>query len=238
MMHFNFRYILIVAFLIAALTGIAYADDIREILNSGTPLPVEQCAVVPLISQGIYDGKQVDVLDFAGDTFFVRCNGAILSVSQKSVDLTGFSTAILQDSLSESFIEIYVSKAFTNPFRESPYFLWADLARQKLYVLRSGKLERTVCVSSGKAKTPTNRGVFRIYQQGERLQTLEPGIYANDYLRFNGPYLIHSFPTDVSGKVTDRTLGVPASHGCIRCSLNDAKWLRTKIPLGTWIWVN
>ena len=49
-----------------------------------------------------------------------------------------------------------------------------------------------------------------------------------------GNYLFHSIPFD-SDKTTisDPTLGVPASHGCIRLSVEDSKWLYDNVKNGS-----
>ena len=52
----------------------------------------------------------------------------------------------------------------------------------------------------------------------------------------HGEYLFHSVPTDRNGKfiVTEaRKLGHKASHGCIRLTVADARWIYEHIPYGT-----
>ena len=54
-----------------------------------------------------------------------------------------------------------------------------------------------------------------------------------------GDYLFHSLPFDESGEnIVDYTLGTPASHGCIRLAVEDAKWLYDNIDNGTKIIIN
>ncbi|MGO8693176.1 MAG: L,D-transpeptidase [Rectinemataceae bacterium] len=52
----------------------------------------------------------------------------------------------------------------------------------------------------------------------------------------HGEYLFHSVPTDSRGRIIAweaRKLGQKASHGCIRLTLPDAKWLYENIHYGT-----
>lgn len=53
----------------------------------------------------------------------------------------------------------------------------------------------------------------------------------------HGIYLFHSVPIDQQGNYEEdqaRLLGKkPASHGCIRLSVSDAKWLYEQLPVGT-----
>ncbi|MBM3713605.1 MAG: L,D-transpeptidase, partial [Actinobacteria bacterium] len=55
------------------------------------------------------------------------------------------------------------------------------------------------------------------------------------WTRFYGPYLIHSVPFDKNGNIISEEyakLGSPASHGCVRLEVEDAKWLYEVLPLG------
>ena len=54
--------------------------------------------------------------------------------------------------------------------------------------------------------------------------------------RINGPYLFHSvlyYPASSPSRIMDGTLGAAVSHGCVRLSINNAKWIYDTIPLGT-----
>ena len=54
-----------------------------------------------------------------------------------------------------------------------------------------------------------------------------------------GDYLFHSVPFDETQTVIlDDTLGTPASHGCIRLKVEDAKWLYDNIANDTKIIIN
>ncbi|HCW51160.1 MAG TPA: L,D-transpeptidase, partial [Clostridiales bacterium] len=51
-----------------------------------------------------------------------------------------------------------------------------------------------------------------------------------------GIYLFHSVPVDRTGEVIPEEadkLGQPASHGCVRLSMEDARWFYETIPEGT-----
>ncbi|MDB6823838.1 L,D-transpeptidase [Bifidobacterium longum] len=48
--------------------------------------------------------------------------------------------------------------------------------------------------------------------------------------------LFHTVPTDSSGRyiVSEANkLGSPASHGCVRLTVPDVKWLYEQLPQGT-----
>ncbi|WP_334296422.1 L,D-transpeptidase [Mediterraneibacter catenae] len=55
------------------------------------------------------------------------------------------------------------------------------------------------------------------------------------YTQFYGNYLFHSVlynPGSMSS-IQDGRLGINASHGCVRLSLSNAKWIYDNIPSST-----
>ncbi len=86
-------------------------------------------------------------------------------------------------------------------------------------------------VSTGAPWTPTVKGVFTVgikgYEFGE-------GYSCYYYTQFYGDYLFHTILYDPGTfNVQDGRLGESISHGCVRMSLEDAKWIWDIIPYGT-----
>jgi lipoprotein-anchoring transpeptidase ErfK/SrfK len=51
-----------------------------------------------------------------------------------------------------------------------------------------------------------------------------------------GVYLFHSIPMDSNKNILSdeaKKLGSPASHGCVRLNIDNAKWIYDNIPEGT-----
>jgi hypothetical protein len=96
----------------------------------------------------------------------------------------------------------------------------ADLSRQVLALVDSkGKLFRVLITASGKSSTPTVRGSFRIYSK-------TPGVNARgmvNSLYFIGGYAIHGYP-DVPP--------YPASHGCLRIPIPNARFVFRWLDFG------
>ena len=92
-----------------------------------------------------------------------------------------------------------------------------DLSRQVMALMRGRRVERIYGVSSGKASTPTVLGRFHVYSK--TIGTNERGMVDTSY--FIGGYAIH-------GYVSVPTF--PASHGCVRVPIPNARsiynWLR------------
>lgn len=117
--------------------------------------------------------------------------------------------------------------------------LWiaVDLAGEHtVSVYRGDKLIRWMIASGGKPETPTPPGTYQLYTRGHSFWSAKFGEGAYFYVQFMGDYLFHSVPFDESGVVKEaehQKLGKPASHGCVRLSLADAKWFYDNVPDGT-----
>lgn len=103
-------------------------------------------------------------------------------------------------------------------------------------VYRGDKLIRRMIASGGKPESPTPPGTYQLYTRGHSFWSAKFGEGAYFYVQFMGDYLFHSVPFDESGAVKEeehQKLGKPASHGCVRLSLADAKWFYDNVPDGT-----
>ena len=76
--------------------------------------------------------------------------------------------------------------------------------------------------------------IFSIKEKGEWFFSKKYNQGGKYWVQFLGNYLFHSTPFDKDKKtIVDYTLGTPASHGCIRLSVDDSKWLYDNIPKNT-----
>jgi hypothetical protein len=99
-----------------------------------------------------------------------------------------------------------------------------DLRRQVMVLASRGKPRYTFPISSGKASTPADRGHFRFYRRQPGYNSL--GMLHSVY--YNGGEAIHGYrfvPT------------YPASHGCIRSPISDARFIYNWVRLGMSIYV-
>ena len=83
--------------------------------------------------------------------------------------------------------------------------------------------------------TPTIRGTFEVNGRGTRFGNTAG---AKNWVRFHESYLMHSVLVNAKGNIVDNTLGKRASHGCVRISMENSKWVYDNIPDGTTVWVN
>lgn len=84
---------------------------------------------------------------------------------------------------------------------------------------------------NGAWMTPTVKGIFTVSDRG---YSFGSGYTCYYWTQFYGDYLFHSIlywpGTHI---VQDGTLGASVSHGCVRLSLENAKWIYDNIPRGT-----
>lgn len=93
-----------------------------------------------------------------------------------------------------------------------------------------------VC-STGKNVGDTPCGTFRTSDQYD-WRIMVDGTYSQYAYRINGPIMFHSVPNyklskDALEADQFNKLGTPASLGCIRLNVRDAKWLMQNCPVGT-----
>lgn len=115
-----------------------------------------------------------------------------------------------------------------------------SVSRQRVYIKDGNGVIYTMTCSTGiesNPRTRTPRGTF--YVQRERGLSFHGSLGGARYWVSwlgHGKYLFHSVIVDRHGNIIRSEalkLGHPASHGCIRLSLSDAKWLYEHIKAGT-----
>lgn len=128
------------------------------------------------------------------------------------------------------------------------FWIKVVISKNRVYLMDGKKVVYTMYASAGeyerqaddKKKSTTPTGTY--YIQAERGDNFynpnlnEGANYWTSWLN-HGEYLFHTVPTDANGnyKVAEaKKLGKkPASHGCIRLSVADAKWINQNVPQGT-----
>ena len=117
-----------------------------------------------------------------------------------------------------------------------PYVLKVSVADQRVYAYapdRNGEytdLVRTMKCSTGRKGTPTPTGTFTDTAPGARWHFFKKfNCWAQYAFYIQGDIMFHSvLYSQKGGKVTQSSvnhLGSRASHGCVRLSVEDAKWI-------------
>ena len=115
-----------------------------------------------------------------------------------------------------------------------------DLKKQRVYVKSNGQTIYTMIASTGMDNTtPTGNFVAGGYApnpRGASFYNTAERMGAQNWICIHDNILFHSVPTDINGEYIAseaEKLGSPASHGCIRLSIADSKWLYDQLPTGT-----
>lgn len=146
------------------------------------------------------------------------------------------STSLLQNLNSETINTLNIES-------NTPYLIYVNLNDQKTYVYEGSSnnwtLEKDFPCSSGMESEATPKGVYTITGRGDWFYSDEYEQGGKYWVQFWGDYLFHSLPYDeTQNTIVDYTLGVPASHGCIRLAVEDSKWLFENMPDDTKVIIN
>ncbi|MDF2545927.1 MAG: L,D-transpeptidase family protein [Anaerosolibacter sp.] len=125
---------------------------------------------------------------------------------------------------------------------KTKHFMWVDTDKNFVYVFegenKNWNLIKEMACTDGKASTPTVKGNFQIDGRAPWLTSYSGDVKAKYKVRFFGNYYFHSILFDAKGeKIIDSRLGESLSHGCVRLSVDDAKWVYDHIKDGTGVYV-
>ena len=142
------------------------------------------------------------------------------------------------------------SETIPYPDLKKAQHLWIKvlISKNRAYVYSGRQLIYTMYCSAGKyhrnaqgkkvSYTPT--GTYAVQsERGLNFYNPREGCGANYYVswRDHGKYLFHTVPTDKNGHYIPSEaakLGKSTgSHGCVRLSIPDAKWLYDSLPVNT-----
>lgn len=123
---------------------------------------------------------------------------------------------------------------------QGPYSVLVSIADQKTYVYKDGQLVRSMVCSTGlvDGDDDTPLGSYLINESGKKKGTW---FYSSKYREgakywvgfIGGTYLFHSVAMDEEGHIIESEaakLGKPASHGCVRLAVENARWFYETIP--------
>ena len=118
------------------------------------------------------------------------------------------------------------------------YMIFINKNEHHVYILEgfrgNWKRVKDFACGDGAAYTPTPLGVFEI---GDRVYYFDSGSVRCFYAtRIHGGVMFHSTlyaQTSSPRYEVDGRVGLALSHGCVRCKIQNAKWIYDNIPAGT-----
>lgn len=148
------------------------------------------------------------------------------------------STKFLRKDLNKNNITSYVNSKNLNSITK--YLVVVDTKNFKTIIFTGSKnkwkLINNYSCTIGKPATPTPKGSFTVGIKGLSFGE-NHGYKCRYYTQIKGNYLFHSIIYNLNGSVRDGRLGMALSDGCVRLSLNNAKWIWANIPKGTRIYI-
>ncbi|AWP47112.1 L,D-transpeptidase [Levilactobacillus brevis] len=131
------------------------------------------------------------------------------------------------------------NKAYPNLKQHPDAWLDVNTSKQRVYIRHGQQILYTMYCSTGVGKNKTPHGTYHIQaERGKFFYNQGSGEGARYWVSWkdHGIYLFHSVPTDADGnyiKKEAEELGkTAASHGCVRLSVADAKWVYNHVPYG------
>ena len=180
-----------------------------------------------------------------GNQQLVSPSGTHVSQSDKTIDtVTSQSdmtpvTSINDTSINDTTATTAAEIRFIKNFRYS-IVVYLKTQSVAVYTVNSDGntvMEKCFTCSSGDPSSPTPTGDFTLIGK-HRWRSLTGGVFGQYCSRIHGHILFHSTPflkenpSTLDDEEYDK-LGTPVSHGCIRMSVADCKWLYDNTPLGT-----
>ena len=172
----------------------------------------------------------------------MKKNITSLLKSSKNIFLSTFYNLKSNFRNTNDYFEIATNYANSNSFSSSTtYFIWVDKNNFKTNIFKGSKnnwyLINSYLCTIGKPSTQTPSGNFKIGVKGLYFG-VNKGYKCKYYTQFYGNYLFHSIIYNLNGSIRDGRLGMELSDGCIRLSLNNAKWIYDNIPKNTFVHIS
>jgi len=130
----------------------------------------------------------------------------------------------------------FLRRKLGDPFPDWVFFV--DLSRLTVTALQNGEVLRVMPCTAGDAAHPTPRGRFETDYKTEFMG--KEGVYLCRWgVHYHGGYLLHSVLYTWRGdEILDGELSARLSHGCVRLSPEDSRWIYETAPLGAVVFVN
>ncbi len=166
-------------------------------------------------------------------------NEKILEIKTKQKEYLDANSAIAEASSGALTTNISPTNINTlNIESATSYLINVSLENQKTYIYTgkpdNWKLIRTCPCSTGTKGEDTPAGSFSIKEKGDWFFSDKYEQGGKYWTQITGDILFHSVPfSRDKTTVLDYTMNKPSSHGCIRLSIDDAKWIYTNIPKGS-----
>lgn len=202
-------------------------------LNADTKYNVKVRAVTKIGSKVYLSSKESKVLTVSPRKYKDANYNKLLASQVRSIGYVGnkciYTTKKYSTEVKTAFVNY---KGYSS---KTKYLIWISHYTQQVSIFQGSKGKwkqiRTFTCATGTAQNHSPRGVFKItYKEKGWFYTSTKELYVTHY---QGRNSFHTRPLWNNGTVQNPTIGKPASHGCVRCYNQDAKYIYDNMPIGT-----
>lgn len=202
-------------------------------LDAETKYNIKVCAFTKTGGKKYLSSKASKVITVSPRKYKDKNYNKLLASQVRSIGYVGnkciYTTKKYSTEVKTAFVNY---KGYSS---KTKYLIWISHYTQQVSVFQGSKgkwkMIRTFTCATGTAKNHSPRGVFKItYKEKGWFYTSTKELYVTHY---KGRNSFHTRPLWNNGSVQNPTIGKPASHGCIRCYNQDAKYIYDKMPVGT-----
>ena len=151
------------------------------------------------------------------------------SLSSPSLAASRSGRQVNQSKITQTVRRAKSHKIKTARARGKGRWIEVNLAKQRLIAWENGRVAYSTRISSGKAGTPTRRGVFAI-QRKYAAKTMR----GRGYVAPNVPYtMFYSGGYAIHGAYWHNRFGTRVSHGCVNLPVGVSRRIYNWAPVGT-----
>lgn len=212
----------------------------NEILSRQPAVQDETAIYVATIIQGAISNE----MNYKNNSYLGQLNSTLLQKYerlQNGTFLDDYGDAIDLEKVIWAE-DIVNNKKLSSP---TPYLVWTNIGEQRTYIFQGSTgdwtLIKTFICSTGRDRTPTPTGTFALTRKVPSFGQ-NKGYCCKYAFGFIGTsYLYHSIIFDKTGSYlleNKGVLGRKASEGCIRFSVDHAKWFYDNMTSGTTVYIS
>lgn len=202
-------------------------------LDADTKYNVKVRAVTKIGSKVYLSSKESKVITVTPRKYKDENYNKLLASQVRSIGYVGNKCIYTTKKYSKEVKTAFVNyKGYSS---KTKYLIWISHYTQQVTIFEGKKGNwkpiRTFLCATGTAQNHSPRGVFKItYKETGWFYTSTKELYVTHY---KGRNSFHTRPLWNDGSVQNPTIGKPASHGCVRCYNQDAKYIYDNMPIGT-----
>lgn len=215
--------------------AVKYVNESKEKIKENILAYCDELASKDYYSKAISILTESDTLS-SNDPDVKNKISELKSMQQAYYDKNSSIAEATSNALTSTITPSNINKL--NITSNTSYLINVNLDNQKTYIYKrkdgNWNLIKTCPCSTGISGEDTPCGSFNVQEKGDWFFSEKFKQGGKYWTQITGDILFHSVPFAKDKKtILDYTLNKPASHGCIRLSVDDAKWIYSNVPRGS-----